>query len=189
MNRALFAVCVGGVLGMGFVTAAHAQSPWSADLSWGLANVTGGSYTDRRTTGFAGRVGYRLIGGAGTDLVLGGTIEQLRGTHPLYVTVAPCPSPGCSFAAVPPGVPNFTYEALTLGVRQELEDATFAVDGGLGSVQVQNTGRRLGVSGGAELAFHMTLHVAAVLRGEILSWTEGGNTLHAYPVTFGLRVH
>lgn len=169
---------------------ARAQSRWSAGLAYGPVKVTGGTYRDRDRTEVAGRIGYRLGAMAGTDVELGALVEDYFGNKTYGTVAVPCAWPGCtSFPTVATGVPDYAYEAATLALRRHLDGATLGLDAGLGSVQVQDVGRRLGVSGGADLGIHVGGPVSLVLRGEILSWTEGGNTLYAYPITIGLRVN
>ncbi|MDE3151120.1 MAG: hypothetical protein KGL93_02615 [Gemmatimonadota bacterium] len=188
MKIIIASLVVMGVIAGAVPGRARAQTPWSADLAWGGAKVTGGTYTDRHRREAAGRLGYRVATFAGADLVAGAAFENFRGFRPMYYVMAPCLPPGCVFTAPPPGVPNFAYASATLGVRRALGDVTLALDGGLGSVDVTGAGRRLGASGGVEMAFPLARPVWAVLRGEILSWTEAGNTLYAYPLTVGIRL-
>lgn len=188
--------CVCAALGLVAMMAAPppagAQSRWSADLGFGAANVTGGNYSARFRWDLGGRIGYRAATVLGTDVVLGVSMQHVW-TERAAVTVhppgAPCPVWGCIFLPTAPDVPNFNYEAATLGIRRHVGSATLGLDGGLGSVDVSDAGRRLGVSGGADLGLQLGGSVRLVLRGEILSWTEGGNTLYAYPITIGLRVN
>jgi len=171
---------------------ARAQSRWSADLGFGAANVAGGNYSARSRWDLGGRIGYRAATVFGTDVVLGASMQHVWADRPVaiaYPAAAPCPSFGCRFLPTAPNVPNFNYEAATLGIRRHVGSATLGLEGGVGSVDVADAGRRLGVSGGADVGLQLGGSVWLVLRGEILSWTEGGNTLYAYPITIGLRVN
>jgi hypothetical protein len=189
MKRASFALLVAGLSLVSHAARARGQSPWSAGLAVGRADVTGGKYSnDRHRTVYDGQLGFRVMRLFGADIIAGASAAGFVG-HSTVAIAYPCPSTGCDFASQPPGVPNFDYEAATLAAHLPLGRVTLALDGGVGSVGVRGAGRRLGVSRGVGLVFGLGAGLSATMHAGVLSWTEQGNTLYAYPVLVGVRIN
>ncbi len=165
---------------------ARAQSSVSLALDAGIANVSGGNYYNRSILAADARIDWRVLDLGGTQVRMGVSATQYYGTT--KVTVTPTCS-DCSYA-YSQALPSFGYLAATFGARRQLNaDVSVGVEGDLGELHMWNAGTHTAAAWRADVAFALVGPVQAVVSGEILVWTTGGNTLHAYPITFGLRLN
>lgn len=172
---------------------ARAQSPLSAEVNWSAAHVSGGDYGDRTRTGVGARVDLRLLSVGATQLLAGISTDRFTGFEPVVIAPIACSPPGndCGYTPAKAGAPNFTYNALHLGLRRAfgpLVDLGFGA--GIDRVRVSRngSGSRSAASAGADAGLQLAGAIRLLVRVEIISWTEAGNTLDAYPVSFGLRI-
>lgn len=167
------------------VPRARAQSPLSLELDGGAATVAGGVYTDRAQIVAGARLDWRVASFPSTELLVGTSGFQYYGSSKVYVYPA-CVN--CGIVEREP-VPSFGLLAATIGIRRRIGgDASIGVAGAVGPVHTRYGGTRTGVAWRGDVAFHIAGALHLVVAAEAISWTPGPNTLHAYPITVGLRL-
>jgi hypothetical protein len=182
LNRAVLGFGAAAVVG---ATTARAQSPLSAEIDGGAATVAGGTYTDRAQFVAGGQLALRIADFPATELLLGASGFQYFGSSRMYVY----PACGNCGIVVREPVPSFGMLAATIGIRRHLgAGASVGVEGGIGPVHARFEGTHLGVVWRADAAFHVAGPAHFVIAAQMISWTPGPNTLHAYPITIGLRL-
>ncbi len=165
----------------------RAQSPLSAEVGIGTASVSGGDYYDRRQMTVSGDLGLRVLAVQGVELLVGASALQYYGENTF--TVAPTCF-GC-ITSNTRAVPEFGFFGATVTGRLRLNAATtVSAQAGLGQVHMLLThGIQPATSWRVDVAARIVGPLQFVFGGRILSWTQGGNTLYAYPITFGVRLN
>jgi hypothetical protein len=161
----------------------HAQGPLSLGVHAGIGNTSGGSYSDRVRWMYGADLDLRVAQFGATRFIVGAEAAKLGGGGD-YVTVV---NPGGFSSAGP--FPNIDYVVATAGIRHQFasgEGLEFAA--GFGSVKEERGHTYPGLWWNAAISKRFSESWSLVIGIRDIQWTHGGNTLHGYPITLGLRV-
>lgn len=162
---------------------ARAQGPMSLGVHAGIGNTSGGDYSDRVRWTYGADLDVRVAQIGGTQFTVGTEAAKLGGGGD-YVTVV---NPGGFSSAGT--FPNLTYVVATAGIRHQFasgDGLEFAA--GFGSVKEERGHTYPGLWWNAAISKRFSESWSLVIGIRNIQWTHGGNTLHAYPITLGLRL-
>ncbi len=164
-------------------TPLHAQAPLSLDGHFGVGNTSGGNYVDRVNIAYGADLDVRVLQVAATRLMIGMEAGAF-GTETPVVTVT-----SLGGKASTPGFPAVKYVVATAGVRHYFGSREgVELGAGFGSVKEDRGHTYPGFWWTAGVSERLTDAWSVVIGIRNTQWTHGGNTLHAYPITFGLRL-
>lgn len=191
-------------LGLAAVTLVFAAAPSraraqssavSVDAAMGVAHVGRGWYSDRSRIGGRGRVDVRIATLGATQFILGASAGQYGDQGPRVINTAVlCVNTGGQavpcYPPQPPSAPNVLYLGAHFGVRHPISRLLMVeADAGAGVARTSPGASpdRLGVSGDLNLVLGQASHLKLVCGVQLLTLTDAGTRLYAYPVTIGLR--
>lgn len=165
------------------VTPLRAQAPLSLEGYVGIGKTAGGDYDHGVQPTYGGHLDLRVAQLGATRLLIG--VEAARfGTGPSMVTVT-----GAVVNYPPASFPGGSYIVATAGVRHAFASGQSVEFGaGFGSVKEDADRTHPALWWTAEVSERLTDAWSVVLGVRNIQWTHAGNTLHAYPITIGLRL-
>ncbi|MDE3128597.1 MAG: hypothetical protein KGL38_11365 [Gemmatimonadota bacterium] len=171
------------VAGVPGATPLHAQAPLSLGGYFGVGNTSGSGYVDHVNIAYGADVDVRALQVGATRLTIGMEVGAF-GTETPVVTVT-----SAGGASSTPDFPAVKCVVATAGVRHHFgsrESVEFGA--GFGSVREDRGLTYPGLWWAAGVSERLTDAWSVVLGVRNIQWTHGGNTLHAYPITVGLRI-
>lgn len=172
--------------------AARAQSRWSLEAGLGGGRASGGGYSPNLEGLGSGQLDVAVVRRRSTEVLVGVSTNYYFGPGDVVTLACVCQPPGAACGCRPnkPGIPNFHFSAINVGIRRHL-GTRFAVGAGvaIGRARVRDVGDRLGESAGIDVAVRLIEGIHFVCKGQMVGWKAESGTVRVYPVTLGFRIN